>query len=116
MPKAKRPKPIIKSDREPALVAELRDAIRDCEATLYRLAQKAGVDEASVRRFVTRERSLSLDSGARLVEALGLRIVRPPRPRRFSGAARPTRGGEAPAAAGRGAGPGSPAGTADEGP
>jgi DNA-binding phage protein len=76
------------SDREPALIAELRDAIRDASVNNYRLAQKAGIDEAAVRKFLSRERSLSLDSAARLAEALGLRIVRPSRPRKFAGTTR----------------------------
>lgn len=73
------------SDREPALIVELRASIAESGANCYQLAAKAGIDESGLRRFVSRERSLSLDSAARLVEALGLKILRPSKPRRFAG-------------------------------
>jgi DNA-binding phage protein len=73
------------ADREPALIADLRAAILEADVNGYALAKKAGIDHASVSRFLRRERSLSLDSAARLVEALGLKVVRPSRPRKFAG-------------------------------
>jgi hypothetical protein len=75
------------TDREPGLVAELRLAILEARVNSYQLALRAGIDEAAVRKFVARQRSLSLDSAARLVEALGLKMVRPARPRKFPGRA-----------------------------
>jgi hypothetical protein len=42
----------------------------------------AGVDQAAVRRFISRERSLTLDSANRPAVALGLSVVREARSRR----------------------------------
>jgi predicted transcriptional regulator len=75
-------------DREPSLVVELRASIDESGANPYRLAEKAGIDESAIRKFIARTRSLSLDSAARLVEVLGMRILRPTKPRRFAGRSR----------------------------
>jgi len=76
-----RPKP--RTDRnnaaEPSLVHEIRSAIDDSGLSHYHLAKDSRVDEASVRRFLSRERSLSLDSAGRIFGALGLKVVRPAR-------------------------------------
>lgn len=80
----------LKSAREPALVAELRSAIADSGATPYAVAKAAGVDEAAVRKFLTRSRSLGIDSAGRIAEALGLRLVRPSRPRKIGRPDKPT--------------------------
>ncbi len=71
---------------EPALASELRSAIDESGANWYQLAKRAGIDESAVRKFSTRERSLSLDSAGRLADALGLRLVRPGKARKFPGA------------------------------
>jgi predicted transcriptional regulator len=75
-------------DREPPLIVELRASIEECRASPYRLAEKAGIHESAIRKFVARTRSLSLDSAARLCEILGLRVLRPTKPRRFAGRTR----------------------------
>ena len=84
------------ASQEPAVITELRAAIEDSKANPYQLAKKAGIDQSAVRKFLSRERSLSLDSGARLCEALGLKLVRPARPRKFAGAERGEREREGP--------------------
>jgi ribosome-binding protein aMBF1 (putative translation factor) len=59
---------------------ELHSAIVDHVAvegrTLYSLAKLAGVDEATLRKFQSRERSLTLQSVDRLAAFLGLKLVR----------------------------------------
>jgi predicted transcriptional regulator len=70
-------------DSEPTMIVELRASISESGATPYALARRAGIDESAIRKFVARTRSLSLDSAARLVEVLGLRVLRPTKPRRF---------------------------------
>ncbi len=64
------------ADAEPPLITELRSAIADSGQTLYGLARDAGVGEPGLRRFVSRERSLSLGSAALLCQALGLKLIR----------------------------------------
>jgi len=65
------------ADAEPPLIAELRSAIADSGQSPYELAKEAGIDPAAVYRFLTRERSLSLDTAARIHQSLGLKTVRP---------------------------------------
>jgi predicted transcriptional regulator len=77
-----------KLDGEPPLIVELRASIDECNASPYRLAEKAGIDESAIRKFMARTRSLSLDSAARLCEILGLRVLRPSKPRKFAGRTR----------------------------
>lgn len=66
------------------LIREIRSAIADDGRTTYALAKDSGVDEASIRRFVSRERSLSLESADRLACALGLALVRKGRGRKVA--------------------------------
>jgi transcriptional regulator with XRE-family HTH domain len=56
----------------------LRQAIVDSGMTRYRLAQRSGLTEPALSRFVRSKRKLSLDSVDRLMETLELEI----RPRR----------------------------------
>lgn len=63
------------------MVREIRSAIADSGLTPYALAGLSGVDEMGVRRFISRERSLSLVSAARIAAALGLQLVRKARPK-----------------------------------
>lgn len=79
MPRPKR------NEREPSLIVELRATIEESGANPYQIAAKAGIDESGVRKFLARTRSLSLDSGARLADALGMKILRPKVPRKFDG-------------------------------
>lgn len=63
------------------LTRELRSAIAEDGRNLNALAVAAGVDQAAIPRFVSRERSLSLDSADRVAVALGLSLVRKGRPK-----------------------------------
>jgi hypothetical protein len=59
---------------------ELRSAVADHlkaeSKALHALAMEAGLDDAVLRRFMSRERSLTLDSADRLASALGLAVIR----------------------------------------
>jgi hypothetical protein len=74
----KRPRKIVSHD-DP-ISRELHSAIVDhvaCEGrTLYSLAKLAGLDEATLRKFQSRERSIKLESVDRLAAFLGLKLVR----------------------------------------
>ena len=72
MPKAAQKSP----QQAQPLTAEIRSAIADSGHGPYALAKLSGVDEAAIRRFVSRERSLSLESADRIASALGLQLVR----------------------------------------
>ena len=63
------------------LTREIRSAITDDGRTNYALAMDAGVDESALRRFQSRERSLSLETADKLAVALGLQLVRKARPK-----------------------------------
>jgi hypothetical protein len=67
----------------------IREAIRDDGRNLNALAVDSGIDQAAVRRFVSMERGLTLDTADRLAVALGLTVVRKGRSRK------PARSGQA---------------------
>ena len=81
MPDARR-KPRPTPALEQPLTREIRAAIADDARSPYALAKDAGIDEASLRRFISRERGLSLDSADALAVALGLQVVRKSRVRK----------------------------------
>jgi hypothetical protein len=56
----------------------LRRAIRECGMTRYAISVRTGIDQATLSRFMKRERGLSLGAIDGLMETLGLEI----RPRR----------------------------------
>lgn len=66
----------------------LREAILSSKKSRYAIAVGSGVDHAVLRRFVTRERDIKLDTADRLAEFLGLELTR----RRSGGAAKPAKG------------------------
>jgi plasmid maintenance system antidote protein VapI len=55
----------------------LRRAIRDSGLPLLRLAQDAGVERASLSRFVRGKNSLRLDVADKLARYFGLTLTRP---------------------------------------
>jgi hypothetical protein len=63
----KKPKPVVSE--------ALRQAIKNCGLSLYRVAKDAPVGYASLHRFMNGERSISLDVFDRLCESLGLELV-----------------------------------------
>jgi hypothetical protein len=58
-----------------SLSSKLLESIKKSGLTIYALAQHSKVDEAAIRRFISGERSLSLNSADRLCDYLGLRLV-----------------------------------------
>ena len=52
----------------------LREAIRDSGLSLYRIAKDSGAGYASVYRFMSGERSVSLDVFDKICECLGLEL------------------------------------------
>lgn len=59
------------------LTDQLREAVRRCQVTRYRLSQELGIDQAALSRFVSGERGLSLEAIDKLAAYLGLRLVGP---------------------------------------
>lgn len=53
---------------------QLRRAIRDCGMTRYAIAVRTGIDQASLSKFMTGERGLSLAAIDKLMDAMGLEI------------------------------------------
>lgn len=53
----------------------LRKAIQESGLSLYRVAKDAGIGYASLHRFMSGERSVSLDVFDRICESLGLELV-----------------------------------------
>jgi transcriptional regulator with XRE-family HTH domain len=65
--------------REPKLVLQIRQAIRDDGRSLNQLAKAAGLDAGRLSRFLRGERDITLGAGCRLAEVLGIEL-RLPRP------------------------------------
>jgi plasmid maintenance system antidote protein VapI len=56
------------------LVDQLRKAIADSGETEYAIAKGSGVSQSVVNRFVHGQRSISLDTAAKLCAYLGLEL------------------------------------------
>ena len=52
----------------------LRQAIRESGESLYRIAKDAGIGYASMHRFMSGERSVSLEVFDKICECLGLEL------------------------------------------
>jgi transcriptional regulator with XRE-family HTH domain len=57
------------------LLGQVRAAITASDLTMYRIAKESGVDPASLSRFMSGERGLSVESLELLAIVLRLRIV-----------------------------------------
>lgn len=66
---------------DPAL-EQIRRAILDSGLTRYALWQRSGVEQSALSRFLSGERTLSLEAVEKLAEALGLEIVIRPKQRK----------------------------------
>ena len=53
---------------------QLRDAIRKSGLTHYRIAKDAGMKPEQISRFVAGERTVTLDTAARIAEVLRLEL------------------------------------------
>ena len=61
--------------KTPDIQEQLRQAILDADVTRYRLSKMTGVEQGILSRFVNRERSITLDTAAKLAAALGLELT-----------------------------------------
>jgi transcriptional regulator with XRE-family HTH domain len=73
------------------LVAVIKEAIAASGLSLMELARRSGVSQPQLSRFMAGTRTLTLESGEKLLKALGLRVVAggppPPKKRRPKGGA-----------------------------
>ncbi len=69
--------------RKPAdIQAQLRQTVLDSELTRYRLAKLSGVSQATLCLFVHGQRSITMESAAKLAEVLGLTLTPIERPKK----------------------------------
>ena len=62
-----------------SLTAQLRNAIKNSGASLYRIAKDSGVPHPVVHRFAHGERKSSWTQADKLAEYFGMRLTRPRR-------------------------------------
>jgi hypothetical protein len=70
----KHPPKIVPTDAP--ISRELHSAIADSGLTPYALMGLSGVDEMGIRRFMSRERTITLESADKLAVSLGLHVIR----------------------------------------
>jgi len=56
---------------------QLRQAVRNCGQTCYRISKETGISEPTLSRFLSGERGLSMVLLDQLADHLGLNIVAP---------------------------------------
>jgi transcriptional regulator with XRE-family HTH domain len=66
-----------KEPREPKMITQIRDAIRESGVTLLELGKQTGVDHGRLSRFLHGHRTLTLPAAARVCEVLGLELTKP---------------------------------------
>ena len=59
----------------PTLSETIRNKILSCGLSQYKIAQETGIDSGVLSRFVTRERSIKMETAEKLCKALGLELV-----------------------------------------
>jgi hypothetical protein len=64
-----------KRTRRPKVSDQVRRAIKDCGLTRYRIYKETGIDQASLSKFLSGERGLSLEALDKLGELLHLEVV-----------------------------------------
>lgn len=69
-----RGRPIVTIDTMPSMSETLRNAVLETGLPLLQIAQAAGVERASLSRFVRGERTLRLDMAGRLAAYFGLEL------------------------------------------
>jgi hypothetical protein len=68
--------------KPPTLSAQLRQAIAASRLSRYRISQLTGIDQATLSKFMSGHRGLSLKAIDQLGDVLGLRFVTRPDARR----------------------------------
>ncbi len=58
-----------------SLTEQIRDAVRGSKLSQYRICQETGIDKASLSKFLSGERGLSLAALDKLATLLKLRII-----------------------------------------
>jgi transcriptional regulator with XRE-family HTH domain len=58
-----------------SLTDQLRGIIEDCGVSRYEICKQTGVDKAALSRFVSGERSLTLEAVDRMAAFLGLKLT-----------------------------------------
>jgi plasmid maintenance system antidote protein VapI len=62
--------------KQESIVKVLRQAIIESGYTQNKLSELSGVNRAQINRFVRKERTLTLESAAKIAEVLGLELVK----------------------------------------
>jgi transcriptional regulator with XRE-family HTH domain len=62
-----------------SLADQLREAIKGCGLTHYRIAKESGVQQTILSRFATAERNVQLDTAEKLAAYFGMTLT-PPQP------------------------------------
>lgn len=60
--------------KQKTIADQLKAAIRDSGLTRYRIAKDAGIKQAIIDRFVSGKRSMTMDTAAKICEALNLEL------------------------------------------
>jgi len=61
--------------KTPDIQEQLRQAILDADVSRYRLSKMTGINQGILSRFVHRERTVTLDTAAKLAAGLGLELT-----------------------------------------
>lgn len=62
--------------KAPDLEEQIRKAIQDSGMTVYRIAKDAEVSQPALCRFVNGHRGITLKTASKLVNVLGLKLVK----------------------------------------
>jgi transcriptional regulator with XRE-family HTH domain len=62
------------------LTDQIRSAVRESGLTCYQICKETGIDKASMSKFLSGQRGLSLAHLDKLAELLGLRITKGRKP------------------------------------
>jgi len=66
--------------KEPAMIAAIREAIRDSGLTISEISRRSGVSHPQISRFIHGERTMTLPAAARVCAVVGLELIRRKRP------------------------------------
>lgn len=64
-----------KTKLDPTLAETIRKKIQVSELSQYKIAKESGVDSGTLSRFVSGERSISIETADKLCRVLGLKLV-----------------------------------------
>ena len=61
----------------PPLADEIRRAAKSQKITGYRLSKLTGLDQATIQRFLQKRGGVTLETGDKLMRALGFEVIAP---------------------------------------